>query len=141
MNEIRRQIHHTIAAINESWRSGHVEDMAPHLHPDIVMKFPKFSGEIAGRDKLMEGFEEFCSNARVIEYSESDEQIDIAGHCAVVSFQFNMLYERAKYQERSTGRDLWVFQRESDRWIAVWRTMIDVSEIREQKPHHGDDQS
>jgi hypothetical protein len=115
--------------------------MAPHLHPDIVMKFPKFSGEIAGRDKLMEGFEEFCSNARVIEYSESDEQIDIAGHCAVVSFQFNMLYERAKYQERSTGRDLWVFQRESDRWIAVWRTMIDVSEIREQKPHHGDDQS
>lgn len=133
MNDSRNEVQRTISLINEAWRSGHVNDMAPHLHPDVVMKFPKFAGEISGKDKLLAGFEEFCSNARVLEYTESDQQIDIAGSCAVVSFRFDMLYERAKYRERSTGRDLWVLQRESDRWVAVWRTMVDLSEAREQK--------
>lgn len=123
----------TISEINQAWRTGRVLDMTPYLHPDIVMKFPKFSGEIAGRDKLIAGFSEFCTNARVIEFSESDQQIDVVGNSGVVSFQFDMLYERPKYRERSKGRDLWVFQRESDRWVAVWRTMVDLTESREEK--------
>ena len=135
MNESRSEIQQTIASINEAWRSGHVDAMAPYLHPDIVMKFPKFAGEVAGKEHLIAGFKEFSANAQVIEYTESDQQIDIAGNCAVVSFRFDMLYERAKYRERAKGRDLWVFQRESDRWVAVWRTMVDLSEAREQKQH------
>jgi hypothetical protein len=133
MNDFRTDVRQGMAAINKAWRSGHVRDMTRYIHPDFVMKLPKFSGEVVGRDALLAGFEEFCTNARVIEYSESDYQIDTAGDCAVVSFRFNMLYERTKYRERSTGRDLWVFLRESGHWLAVWRTMTDVSELREQK--------
>jgi hypothetical protein len=62
MNELPHEVRQTIESINQAWRSGRVADITPHLHPDIVMKLPKFSGEIVGRDKLIAGFEEFCSS-------------------------------------------------------------------------------
>ncbi len=133
MNNHTDEVRDVIAAINRAWLSGRVSDMVPYLHKDIVMKFPRFAGTVAGRDKLIAGFEEFCTNARVIEYTESDHQIEIIGNSAVVSFRFDMLYERPKYRERSQGRDLWVFQCEAGGWVAVWRTMVELSESREEK--------
>lgn len=132
MDNVKFELEQTISVINNAWRSGRVSEMNPYLHPDIVMKFPKFSGEMSGRDKMIEGFKEFCGSARVIEYTESDQQVEIIGDTAVVSFRFDMLYERPKYRERSTGRDVWIFHRESNRWLAVWRTMVDLTEAREQ---------
>ena len=95
------------------------------------MKFPGFSGEVVGRDTLLTSFVEFCTNARVLEYQEKNEQINVIGDCAVASFQFEMLYERAKYKEQSKSRDLWVFQYISGKWVAVWRTMMELEEVRE----------
>ena len=105
--------------------------MSQHLHPDFVMVFLGFLGEVVGRDALLASFVEFCTNARVLEYRESSEHIDVIGDCAVASFQFEMLYERAKYQERSKGRDIWFFQCISGVWVAVWRTMVELEEVRE----------
>jgi ketosteroid isomerase-like protein len=133
MNDSTREVQNALAAINRAWRSGRVSDMVPYLHPDVVMTMPGFTGSIAGRDKLIAGFEEFCANARVVEYTESDQIIEVIGNSAVVSFKFDMLYERPKYRERSQGRDLWLFQRDSGKWVAVWRTMIELSESREEK--------
>ena len=133
MNQLESEVRETITAINQAWRTGRVREMAAYIHPDIVMKFPKFSGQIAGREKLLASFEEFCANARVIEHTETDLQIEVVGNCAIVSFHFVMLYERPAYRELSSGRDLWVFQRESGRWLAIWRTLVDVVESREQK--------
>lgn len=131
MKNAKLQIHEIMSVINQAWRTNNPFAMSPHLHPDIIMKFPGFSGEVIGRDALLESFKEFTTNARVLEYQESNEQIDVIGDCAVVTFQFEMLYERATYQERSKGRDLWIFHRISDSWVAVWRTMMELEEVRE----------
>ena len=131
MKDSKLQVHEVLSAINQAWRTNTPLTMSQHLHPDIVMKFPGFSGEVVGRDALLASFVEFCTNARVLEYQESNEQISVIGDCAVASFQFEMLYERAKYRERSKGRDLWVFQCISGKWVAVWRTMMELEEVRE----------
>jgi ketosteroid isomerase-like protein len=123
-------VHATLAAINQAWRQKTPDRMAPYLHPDIVMTFPRFQGTVSGRATFIEGFKEFCANAKVLEYSESDEQILVIGSTAVASFRFSMTYERATYRERSTGRDLWVFQYIDGNWKAVWRTMMDLTEER-----------
>ena len=94
------------------------------------MAYPGFKGSICGRDAIIAGFTEFCENARVIEYAESDENIDVIGDSAVATFRFKMLYERATYREDSAGRDLWVFHKQDGRWVAVWRTLLDVIEER-----------
>jgi Domain of unknown function (DUF4440) len=133
MEDSKLEVHKILSAINQAWRSNAPLEMSQYLHSDIVMKFPGFSGEVAGRDALLASFVEFCQNAQVLEYQESNEQINVIGDCAVASFQFEMLYERAKYQERSKGRDLWMFQCISGKWVAVWRTMMDLEEIRKNR--------
>lgn len=54
--------------------------------------------------------------------------MDVVGDTAVIAFQFEMVYEISSGRYRSTGRDLWVFQKHDAAWIAVWRTMFDIEE-------------
>ena len=118
----------TMCRINQVWLDGQVEDLAPMVHPDIVMAFPGFTGRIQGREEFLAGFRDFCQNARIHEFRDLDHQVDIAGDTAVITFRFDMIYERSGERYHSTGRDLWVFQKQGDAWIAIWRTMLDVEE-------------
>jgi hypothetical protein len=127
------QVHTVLASINAAWREGHPSSMREYLHPEIAMAIPGFKESIRGREILVASFEEFCKNARVIEYEESEEHIDVIEGCAVATFQFKMLYDRATYRELSRGRDLWIFREYQDRWIAVWRAMIELSAERSPK--------
>ncbi|MBI4418738.1 MAG: nuclear transport factor 2 family protein [Ignavibacteriales bacterium] len=132
MDKTEREVRSTMAAINRAWRENRPLDMKPHIHHDVAMALPGYSGSIAGRDTLIGSFVEFCTNARVLEYREHDEQVQIIGDAAFVSFQFEMVYERAAYRERSKGRDVWAFRRVGGKWIAIWRTMVDIKAERSQ---------
>jgi uncharacterized protein (TIGR02246 family) len=114
--------------INRAWLDRRPGDMAPLLHPDVTMAFPGFGGKAAGRDTLVAGFADFCTNAVVHEYRESQRAIDVAGCSAVVTFTYEMTYERNGERYRATGRDLWVFCRQDGAWLAAWRTMLDIDE-------------
>lgn len=114
--------------INAAWLAGAVDDLVPLLHQDVVMAFPGFAGAVQGRDGVLAGFHDFCENAKIEHFREYDHRVDVVGEVAVVTFRFEMVYERSGERSRSTGRDMWVLQREGRRWIAVWRTMLDVQE-------------
>lgn len=118
----------TTRRINRAWLDGQVEDLAPMVHPEIVMAFPGFAGRVQGREDFLGGFRDFCQNTRIHEFREHDYQVDVAGDMAVVTYRYEMVYERSGGRFRSTGRDLWVFQSQGSAWIAVWRTMLDMEE-------------
>jgi hypothetical protein len=118
----------TMRQINQAWLNGRVEHLAPMVHPEIVMVFPGFTGRVQGRETFLAGFRDFCQNARIHEFREQDHQADIAGDVTVVTFRYDMVYERSGKRYRSTGRDLWVFLKQGRAWIAVWRTMLDMEE-------------
>jgi len=118
----------TMRRINRAWLDGQVEDLAPMIHSEIVMDFPRFSGRVQGREEFLAGFLDFCQNARIHEFREDDHQVDVAGDMAAVTFRYDMVYERSGGRFHSTGRDLWVFQNQGGAWIAVWRTMLDMEE-------------
>jgi hypothetical protein len=40
-----------------------------------------------------------------------------------------MIYERDGARWRSTGRDIWTFEKTPEGWRAVWRTMLDLAEV------------
>jgi len=117
-------------AINQAWLGGRVDDLVPALHPEIVMVLPGFSGQVRGREPLLAGFRDFVQNATTEDFRELEQQIDVVGATAVVTFTYEMVYARGGERYRATGRDLWVFQRDDGRWIAVWRTMMDLNETR-----------
>ncbi|HEY7212839.1 MAG TPA: nuclear transport factor 2 family protein [Bryobacteraceae bacterium] len=114
--------------INQLWLTGHVDDLAPLVHAQVVMAVPGFGARIQGREQFLAGFRDFCDNAKIEEFRESDEQVDLAGNTAIVTFRFEMIYERASERYRTTGRDFWVFQNQDSKWLAVWRTMLDMEE-------------
>jgi ketosteroid isomerase-like protein len=114
--------------INRAWLDGRVEDLAQLVHPEIVVALPDFSGRIQGREDFLAGFRDFCQNATIHEFREHDHQVDVAGDTAVVTFRYEMVYERSAGRYRATGRDLWVFQLRGGEWLAVWRTMLDLQE-------------
>ena len=115
-------------SITNAWRSGKVDEMEGALHPDIVMALPGSAGRVTGRDALLAGYRDFVDHARVHEFQEREMQVDVVGRSAVVSVQYEMVYERDAARYRATGRDLWVFERHGDSWIAVWRTMLEMQE-------------
>src|SRR5690242_21807773 len=108
----RERVAGTMRRINGAWLEGQVEDLAPIMHPDIVMVIPGFTQRIQGREQFLAGFRDFCQNAKIHEFREYDHQIDLAGDTAVVTFRYDMVYERSGERYRSTGRDLWVFQKD-----------------------------
>ena len=55
---------------------------------------------------------------------------------AVVTFLYEMVYERSGERYRATGRDLWVFQSQNAAWIAVWRAMLALDEMAARVPLH-----
>ena len=114
--------------INQAWLKGHVDDLAPMVHSEIVMVFPDFAGKIQGRENVLAGFDDFCDNARIQEYHEHHQQVDVAGDTAVITFRYEMVYQRSGERYRASGRDLWVFEQEDGAWIAVWRAMLEMKE-------------
>ncbi len=114
--------------INRSWLDGRIEDLNDMIHPEIVMVFPGFSGRISGRERFVEGFRDFVENSIIHDVEEHTYQIDITADTAVLTYTYEMVYERGGQRYRSTGRDLWIFCLIEERWLAVWRTMLDVQE-------------
>lgn len=124
----REQVSSVMRQINEAWLAGQVEDIGAMVHDDIVMVFPGFAGRIQGRDKFVAGFRDFCETATIHQFKEGEYLIDIVGETAVVSFGYEMIYERSAEKYHATGRDLWIFEKQATGWIALWRMMLDLSE-------------
>jgi uncharacterized protein (TIGR02246 family) len=125
---VRDAVSTAMQRINRAWLDGRPEDLVPLLHPDLTLVFPGFAGRAEGREAIVAGFADFCGNASVHEYREANHHADVIGDTAVISFTYEMVYERAGQRSRATGRDLWVFARQGGEWIAVWRTMLDLAE-------------
>ncbi len=117
-----------VDGINRAWLEGRTADLQRFFHPDLAMAFPGFAGTAQGAEAVIAGFEEFVGNAAVEHFETDDRSIHVAGGTAVVTFSFVMSYSRDDKRYRSTGRDLWVLSRQGTEWIAVWRTMLDLTD-------------
>ena len=128
----REDAERAMRAINRAWLNGAVDEIAPRVHPAIVMALPGFGGSVAGREAFLAGFRDFVENCRIEEFRELDLNVDAVGDTAVATFRYEMVYERGGERYRAAGRDLWVFQLneggQNGRWLAVWRAMLEMQE-------------
>ncbi len=113
-----------IKSINQAWLQDRVEELQQFFHPDVVMVKPGLSDRVEGRDACIKTYEDFIAHATIREYRESEATVDLFGDTAVAIYQFHMLYEMTGETFRESGRDLFVFARTGNTWLAVWRTMF-----------------
>jgi len=114
--------------IQRAWRKGPLEDMAGLLDPQISFVFPGFGMRLTGRDRLMESYREFSSQARVRSYREDRRSVEGGRNAALVEIAFDMTYARGGTEWRAHGIELWALERRPEGWIAFWRTMQELTE-------------
>lgn len=77
--------------INCAWLEGRVDDLGRVVHPEIVIALPGFAGRARGSPDFVLGFKEIGDCATSLQFVESDQQIDLTGHTAVLTFRYDML--------------------------------------------------
>jgi hypothetical protein len=128
MADERERVAETMRRITSAWVERRVNDLTPFVHPEIVTALPGFVGRAQGRDRFIAGFRDFTENATLHHFREGECQVDVIDNTAVVNVDYEMVYERSAERYRVTGRDVWVFQKQGDAWLAMWRTMLDLTE-------------
>lgn len=110
--------------ISAAWSGGRPDDLAALFHERMVIAMSAVGLREEGRDRAVQSYRDFTTNARIIAYEEHDYAIDVRGETAVASYGFELTYEMGGERRTDRGHDLFVFTREQDRWVAVWRTVL-----------------
>ena len=113
-----------VKEINDSWVLGRPANLENYFHKEIVFVAPGFSQRIEGRAACIESFRDFCTNAKVREFKPVDPSVDICEQTSISTYSFTVEYELNNESFNESGRDVWVFFRDKDKWLAVWRTII-----------------
>ena len=114
-----------VQRMNDAWaKPNSTEALASFFHEDIVMVHPDFTQRTEGRDACVAGYEDFCKQAAILDLTISNPGIDVFNNTAIATYSYEIEYEMGGERFKDTGRDVFVFVRENDRWQAVWRTMI-----------------
>ena len=121
---VDEEIWRIVKEINDSWLLGRPENLVNYFHDEIVFAAPGFSRRIEGRAACVDSFRDFCATAKVRDFKPSDPAIDICEQAAVVTYNFKVEYDLNHESFSEGGRDVWVFVRNSDKWLAVWRTIF-----------------
>lgn len=124
----------TLDRINRAWVEGRPEELVPLFDEGIVMALPGGETRIAGRTIIVASFEQFVRTAKILEFRETDRQIEVFGDVAVATFGYVLAYEREDERYRATGRDLWILRACENQgadepiYRAIFRTMFDLAE-------------
>jgi uncharacterized protein (TIGR02246 family) len=118
------EIRELIERMNDAWVKGEFEQLSSFFREDIAMVHPDFVQRTEGREACIASYRDFCTQAKVNDFKLGETSIDVFDDTAVATYSYEISYEMGGEQFTDTGRDLFVFIRDNDRWQAVWRTMI-----------------
>ena len=117
-------INQLIENINKAWLSHDLDSLNGYFHEGIVFVKPGFSGELKGREACIKSFEEFLEDSVVNLFEITGKTIDIWGTTAIAHYTYDVNYTIGDQAYDEKGRDLFVFKKEKNKWMAVWRTMF-----------------
>jgi hypothetical protein len=120
----QHEVWQVLQEINDSWVQGRPEDLERHFHPDVVFVAPGFQQRLEGRAACVDSFRDFCSTATVHDYRTANPSVDVVTETAVATYAFEIEYGLGSESFSEAGRDMWVFVRDQDRWLAIWRTIV-----------------
>ena len=113
-----------VQKINKMWRSGDVDGLGELFHPDAVVVHPGFEDRAQGRAACVDSYREFAGLTTVTRLDEFDQQVDVVGDTAVVTYGFRIDYEMDGKANTDRGHDVFVLKRGGGGWKVVWRTVV-----------------
>ncbi len=114
-------VREVIAKIDAAWRLKQFDGLDECFHEKAVIVGPGYAEFAVGREKCVESYREFATNAAVLSYSESSHTLRTWDSTAVYTFAWEMQYQRQGGPKREAGTDQLVFEFVESRWQLVWR--------------------
>ncbi len=124
-SNVRDQLREAVKRINRTCvQSEGFDNLAGLFHDDVVMVSPGFATRAQGRDVCLKTYKEACSQMTFEKLAGSDEQIDVCGSAAVVTYKYDCVWEFQGKKHTQDGHEILVFTKSGPRWQVVWRTLI-----------------
>lgn len=121
-------IRNVLSRINDAWLNQRGEAMTAILNEcfaeDVVMRGPDFAFVGRGRDLIVKSYHDFITQAEVKKFSQDEPEIDLAGETAAAQYKWTMTYVLNGQEYTERGRDIFVFARRDQKWLAVWRAIL-----------------
>ena len=134
-NETKDQLMGIVRAINRTCMEGKGFDkIAPFFHEDFTVVHPRFAARARGRDASLKTYEDACSQMTFEKLDASEEQIDVYGSTAVLSYKYDCIWEFKGRRLEDDGRELLVFVKDEGDWKVAWRTVMPGSRQAETCP-------
>jgi hypothetical protein len=89
----------------------------------VVMMGPGLKELARGRGPVVQSYVDFLQLVRLTDYTESNHFVHSWDHTAVAGFDWSMTWVQNGRTDRGSGQDMFVFERRTDRWIAVLRVV------------------
>jgi uncharacterized protein (TIGR02246 family) len=117
-----------LSRINDAWIKQRGDAMTAALNEcfaeDVVMRGPGFVFLGKGRDRIVQSYHHFVSQAEVKSVSLDEPEIDVTGETATAQYKWAMTYALGGQEFTEHGRDVFVLARRDQKWLAVWRAML-----------------
>jgi uncharacterized protein (TIGR02246 family) len=121
--QLQHELRQLIQNISKAWQAGQPEKLREFFHEDMVIVGPAYQEMGAGREACIQSYSDFLRKAVIHAYKEAEPVVRVWTTTGVASYHWEMTYEMKGQVSREQGMDLFVCQRQPDRWLAVWRAV------------------
>ena len=116
---VAQEVWNTLRALNDAWTKGNPDDLQHYFHERMMALTPVAHERHDDGATCIANWKGFAQTAKIIDWCETDPNVQVYGNAAVVAYYFDMHFELAGQPVHSTGRDLAFFVKEDGRWQMV----------------------
>lgn len=128
----RTMVWNVVQEINRICQSGkNFEQLGNLFHADVAALLPGQASALKGRETCMQMYRQACEPMTIHRLDALDEQIEIAGSTATVTFRYETEWSWRNKTHRQTGHETQVFSRTDEGWKLAWRTLAPESRTTE----------
>ncbi len=119
---IKKEVWKRLRNLNKSWTTkGRIEALKDYFHPEMVAITPDSNQRLMGGDACYQGWKQFHDNTEILDWREKNPDIRIFGQgtLAVITYDYEIRFKQNHRLIEDSGRDLYVFVKEDQNWLAV----------------------
>ena len=120
----KQEIWKLMEKINHTWLNDDPMKLKNFFHENIVILSKDFKEQGIGINACIKSYEEFRKISKVKEFNVSDSRVELFKNTAIVSYNFEIKYEIDNEFYNDKGKDMYIFTKEKERWVAIWRMLM-----------------
>jgi len=120
----KQEIWKLMEKINHIWLMEDPERLRSFIHKDIVVLTQDFKEQGRGIEAFINSYREFRKISKIKDFKVNNSRIDLFSNFAIVSYNFKIEYETNNEKNKNSGRDMFIFTKEDESWLPIWRMLF-----------------